>query len=239
MPGGAYAALSGMQTRLNELDRIATDLANIYTAGYKTERMTTFASERDFTVALQSAVDAAAGASKTDLRPGTITGTGRNLDVAIDGEGFFAIETPLGVRYTRSGNFTRSADGSLTTVDGERVLDVEGKPIKIGRGALTIEPDGAVRVDESVAGRIAVWTLAPQDLVRESGSRFRAVPGAKTERSQAVLVPAALEQANVSMIGRMSSMIEVSRSFEALQKGISVLMNDIDARAIVELGRRS
>ena len=238
MPGGAYAALSGMQTKLGQLDRIATDLANINTAGYKTERTTAFASERDFILTLQSAVDAAAGVSKTDMRSGTIASTGRNLDVAIDGEGFFAIETPLGVRYTRSGNFTRSADGSLSTVDGEQVLDAEGKRIKLGRGALTIESDGAVHVDESVVGRIAVWKIAPQDLVRESGSRFRAVEGAKRERSQAPLVPESLEQANVSMVGRMSSLVEVSRSFEALQKGISVLMNDVDGRAITELGRR-
>jgi flagellar basal-body rod protein FlgF len=238
MSGGAYAALSGMQTRLGELDRIASDLANISTAGYKTERTATFAAERDFAFELQSAVDVAAGGTKTDLRPGTITTTGRNLDVAIQGEGFFGVETAAGIRYTRSGNFTRRADGLLTTIDGDPVLDQENKKIKLGAGTLAIDGDGTVRVADAAAGRIQVWRIDEKDLIRETGSRFRPVPGVKPTRSDAVLVPGALEQANVSMVDRMATLTEVTRGFEALQKGISVLMNDIDSRAIVELGRR-
>ena len=115
MSGGAYSAMSGMQARIAELDRIASDLANVSTAGYKTERTATFAAERDFAAALASAVDVAAGGTRTDHTPGAITSTGRTLDVAIDGDGYFAIETPQGVRYTRSGNFTRRADGTLST----------------------------------------------------------------------------------------------------------------------------
>ena len=238
MSGGAYAAVSGMHAKINDLDRIAADLANINTAGYKTERTATFAAEREFEATLQSAVDVVTAGTRTDLRPGTITNTGRNLDVAIDGEGFFAVETARGVRYTRSGNFTRRADGALMTVEGEPVLDAESRRITLGRGRLLIEADGTIRADDAVAGRIAVWQIDEKDLIRESGSRFRPVQGVKPRRSDAVLVPSALEQANVSMVDRMVTMTEVSRSFEALQKGISVLTNDIDARAIVELGRR-
>ena len=94
MPGGAYSALTGMQARLQSLDRIAADLANINTAGYKTERTTRFVAERDFAAALDSAVDVTSGGTRTDLMPGSITNTGRSLDVAIDGQGFFAIQTP-------------------------------------------------------------------------------------------------------------------------------------------------
>jgi len=238
MSGGAYAALSGMQTKLGDLDRIASDLANISTAGYKTERTATFAAERDFSLALQSAVDVATGGTKTDLRPGVISTTGRNLDVAIDGAGFFAVETPAGVRYTRSGNFTRRADGLLTTVEGEPVLDPENKKIKLGVGTLAIDGNGEIRVADAVVGRIPLWSIDEKDLIRESGSRFRPMPGVKPTRSDAVLVPGALEQANISMVDRMATLTEVTRGFEALQKGISVLMNDVDSRAIMELGKR-
>jgi flagellar basal body rod protein FlgG len=227
-----------MQTKINELDRIASDLANIHTAGYKTERTATFAAERDFAVALQSAVDVVTGGTRTDLTPGTITSTGRNLDVAIDGEGFFAVETARGLRYTRSGNFTRRGDGVLITVEGEPVLDQENRRIRLGPGRLEIEPGGTIRVDDAAAGRIPLWHIDEKDLIRESGSRFRPVEGVKPRRSDAVLVPSALEQANVSMQDRMATLIEVTRSFEALQKGISMLANDIDGRAITELGRR-
>lgn len=238
MSGGAYSALSGMMSRLSELDRIASDLANVNTAGYKTERSSTFASERDFATQLQSAVDVAAGGTKTDLRPGTINTTGRNLDVAIDGPGFFAVETEQGTRYTRSGNFTRRADGLLTSVDGEPVLDEAGKRIKLGTGRLSIDAAGAITVDDVQVAKLQLVQIEEKDLVRESGSRFRPMNGVKPAKSDSPMIPGSLEQANVSMVDRMVTLTEVSRNFEALQRGISVLMNDVDQRAIMELGRR-
>jgi flagellar basal-body rod protein FlgF len=238
MSGGAYSALSGMQSRLAELDRIASDLANVSTAGYKSERAATFAAARDFAAALQSAVDVAAGGTRTDVSPGTITSTGRSLDVAIDGEGFFAIETPQGVRYTRSGNFSRRGDGVLTTADGDPVLDAESRRIRVNAGPIAIDADGSIRVDNAPAGRIPLWRIEEKDLIRETGSRFKPVAGLQPARSDAMLVPNALEQANVTMASRMVELTEVTRSFEALQRGISVLMNDVEGRAITELGRR-
>jgi flagellar basal-body rod protein FlgF/flagellar basal-body rod protein FlgG len=238
MPGGAYSALTGMQARLQSLDRIAADLANVNTAGYKSERTTRFVAPRDFGAELDAAVDVTAGGTRTDVKPGTITSTGRNLDVAISGEGFFAIHTAGGVRYTRSGNFTRRNDGVLSTVDGDPVLDPQNKQIKLGSGALAIDASGLITAGDSPVGRIPVWKIDEGDLIRESGSRFKIAPNIKPKASDAVLVPNSLEQANVTTVDRMTMLTEVTRSFEALQKGISVLMNDIDSRAISELGKR-
>ena len=238
MPGGAYTALSGMQSRLDALDRLASDIANLDTAGYKSARASQYAAERDFDAALQSAVDVARGGTRTDFSPGTITSTGGDLDVAIDGKGFFAIQSEGVVRYTRSGNFTRRTDGLLATVNGEPVLDAQLKPIKLGAGALAIDPDGTVMVGGAPNGRIQLWQIDDAQLVRDSGAVFRAAPGATPTRADAPLVPKALEKANVSMENRMVALVEVSRTFEALQRGISVLMNDVDSRAITELGKR-
>jgi flagellar basal-body rod protein FlgF/flagellar basal-body rod protein FlgG len=238
MPGGAYSALSGMQARLQSLDRIAADLANINTAGYKSERTTRFVAPRDFSAELEAAVDVSPGGTRTDVTPGSITNTGRSLDVAIDGQGYFAIQTAAGVRYTRSGNFTRRNDGVLATVDGDPVLDAQNKAIKLGTGALAIDASGVITAGDSPVGRIPVWRIDEQDLVRESGSRFTIATNMKPQPSDAVLVPDSLEQANVTPVDRMIMLTEVTRSFEALQKGISVLMNDVDSRAISELGKR-
>jgi len=238
MPGGVYSALSGMQSRLEALERVAADLANTGTAGYKTERGARFAAERDFASQLQSAVDVSRGGTRTDLTPGTIAHTGNDLDVAIDGQGFFAIQTGGVVRYTRSGNFTRRTDGVLATVKGEPVLDAQYKPIKLGPGRMSVDADGTINADGAPAGRISVWQIEEGDLLRDTGMLFRPVAGVKPRPSDAPLVPQSLEQANVSMADRMTSIVDISRSFEALQKGISVLMNDIDSRAISELGRR-
>lgn len=238
MPGGVYSALSGMQARLDALERIASDLANTGTAGYKTVRTARVAAERDFATQLQSAVDVAKGSSKTDLTPGTISSTGRDLDVAIDGEGFFAIQTGGVVRYTRTGNFTRRTDGVLATVNGDPVLDAQYRPIRIGTGKVSIDGDGTVSTGGTTNGRLQVWQIEERDLLRDNGMLFRPMAGVKPQPSGTALVSGSLEQANVSMADRMTSLIDVSRSFEALQKGISVLMNDLDARAISELGRR-
>jgi flagellar basal-body rod protein FlgF len=238
MSGGAYSALSGMQTRLTELDRLASDLANINTAGYKTERDAKFAAERDlFTAALDSAVDVAPAGSRIDFRQGNIATTGRDLDVAIEGKGFFVIETPAGPRYTRNGAFTRSSDGTLTTVDGQPVLG-DGGPITLTPGQISISPDGTIRSGATVAGRLQVVEFAEGELLRESGSRFRAVPNANPQESTGKVLAGSLEQSNVSVVDRMVALTEINRGFEGLQKGVSVLMNEIDGRAIAELGRK-
>jgi flagellar basal-body rod protein FlgF len=240
MSGGAYSALSGMRTRLEELDRLAFDLANVSTAGYKTERLAKRASDRDeFAMALESAVDVVAAEAKIDFKSGTIATTGRDLDVAVDGRGFFAIETERGTRYTRNGAFQRRADGVLATAEGEPVLGDGDSHIELGAGPVSIGPDGTVRSGAAVVGRLRLVEFASEkDLIRESGSRFRALTGAQPDDIEPKVVAGAIEQSNVSIVDRMASLTELSRGFEALQRGISVLMNDLDGRAISELVRR-
>jgi flagellar basal-body rod protein FlgF len=239
MPGGAYSALSGMRMRLDDLDRLAADLANVNTAGYKTERTATESAVRDFASVLDSAIDVTAGVSKTDFRPGTIAVTGRDLDVAIEGRGFFQIETPGGTRYTRGGNFTRSGEGVLTTADGMPVMG-EGGEIRLPPGPVTISADGTIYSGRTLAGKITVVSFERDtDVARETGTRFRAIGGVEPdEATDTRLLSGSLEQSNVSVVERVAVMVEVTRAFEALQKGISVIMNDIDGRAIAELGRR-
>ena len=240
MSGGAYSALSGMRLRLEELDRLAADLANVNTAGYKTERAATLASQRDqFSAALESAVDAVHAGRKIDFSPGTIATTGRDLDVAIDGPGFFVVDTPAGPRYTLDGSFTRSAEGLLTTKYGESVMGENGE-IRLPNGPITIGADGQIRSGNAVIGRLEVVEFAAEsDLIRESGSRFRALAGATPEpAAEAKLVTGSLEHANVNIVDRMAKLTELSRGFDSLQRGVSVLMNDLDGRIITELGRR-
>jgi len=239
MPGGIYSALSGMRLRLDDLDRIAADLANTETAGYKTERISTEVAPRAFQTALDAAIDATRGGGKVDFRPGTMNSTGRDLDVAIDGKGFFEIQTPAGVRYTRGGNFVRDTEGKLTTADGFAVIGTGGE-ITLPVGPVTVMGDGNIRVGQAIVGKLKVVEFADDaDVARETGTRFKAADGVTpTEAVDTRLRSGMLEHSNASVIDRMATMTEVMRSFEMLQKGISVLMNDIDGRAIQELGRK-
>ena len=101
MSGSQYIALSGLRARVDELDRIATDIANIGTAGYKGERQSRAVAERaQFYASLQTAIDTTFGGSRLDVRDGALAETGRPLDLAMDGPGFFVVTTGAGDRYT-------------------------------------------------------------------------------------------------------------------------------------------
>jgi flagellar basal-body rod protein FlgF len=240
MPGGIYSALSGLQTRSARLDRLAADIANSGTSGYKAERGTNIAVERaSFSTMLDSAVDVVAAPTHVDFSAGASAPTGRDLDMAIEGNGFFAIQTDGGVRYTRNGHFTRNASGDLIAQDGSAVLGENG-PITLPAGRVAVGTDGTITVDGTAAGRAQVVTFSDTTrLVREDGVRFRA-PSDMTSlpATEYAVQSGSLEQSNVSLPDRMAQLAELSRSFEALQRGLSVLMNEIDLKTITELGRR-
>ena len=239
MPGGQYIALSGMRTRLDELDRLAADIANVSTAGYKSERGSNLTADRPvFNDALQSAIDVTAGDRRLDVRSGAIDPTGRELDVALEGDGYFTVQTAAGLRYTRNGHFSRSADGFLTTPDGSKVMGANG-PLQLGTGKPHIETDGTVMSGDSTVGRLAIVKFADAGgLVRESGAMLRADGLAPAPAPQATIRPGSLEQSNVSVVERVAELTNATRSFEALQKSVSILMNDVASRAIDVLGRR-
>ncbi|MGE0039787.1 MAG: flagellar basal-body rod protein FlgF [Vicinamibacterales bacterium] len=243
MPGGAYLALSGVKTRVAQLDRIAADLANATTAGYKGERTSTVSAPRDgdlFGRALDAAIDVTDGPVKVDFRPGPLTATGRDLDVAVDGDGFFEIETPNGPRYTRNGHFTRSPEGMLATIDGSPVAG-EGGPIELPPNETVIfDTDGTVHVGAKIVGQIKLVDFADKSrLTREGGSMFVAPDDLEpTPLDEPVLRGGALEGSNVSVVESMVRLVEVSRTFDTLQKGIGTVMNDLDQRAITEYGRK-
>ena len=242
MAGSQYIALSGLRARMDELDRIATDIANIGTTGYKGERQSRVVAERaQFEWALNTAIDTTLGETRLDTRDGALAPTGRPLDLALDGPGFFVVETPAGDRYTRNGHFTIDADRRLVTEDGLAVKG-EGGPIVIGEreGDLKVDADGTVWNGASRAGRIAIVDVADASrMTREQGTLL----GTGGQEPVAVSAPAvrsgALEQSNVSVADRLAAITSVSRGFEALQKAMSMLMNDVDGRAIEQLGRRA
>jgi flagellar basal-body rod protein FlgF len=242
MAGGSYVALSGLRARLEQLDRISADIANANTAGYKTERVATAESRRpDFGKVLQTAIDVSAAPGMIDFRNGSIENTGRDLDVALEGKGFFVVDTPGGPRYTRNGQFSRRSDGTLVTSDGLEVQGEQGPIVIPTAGRVSFESDGTVRTtDGAVAGKLKIVDFGDYvSLRREDGARFRPETGnAATVATSTTVRGGSLEGSNVTMAERMVQLTEVSRAFEALQRGVSTLMNDIDGRAIAELGRR-
>jgi len=239
MPGAYYVALGGMKSRLGALDRLASDIANVSTAGYKAERASTAQSDRpDFGASLTAAIDVGEGATKIDFRAGAIAPTGRDLDAAIDGPGFFSVDTPAGERYTRDGRFVRRNDGVLTTVEGHPVLGTSG-PITVGKGPVKFDADGTLRSGAAISGRLKIVEFDDTAaLSRANTYLFKADNATPDAATHSAVRAGALEQSNVSVVDRIAELTGVSRSFESMQKALATMSNDMDGRAITELGRR-
>ena len=239
MSGSQYIALSGLRARVDELDRLAADIANIGTVGYKSTREARAAAERDaFADALQTAIDTTHGGRRLDTTAGALVQTGRSLDLSIDGQGFFVVETSAGPRYTRDGSFSVNPEQQLVTRDGS-IVQGTGGPITVGDGEIRVDTDGTVWAGTTQAGQLLVVDFPDRGaLVNERGSLLRADGQTATPIERPVVQSGSLEQSNVSMADRIASLTTVSRGFEALQKALSLMMNDVDGRAIEHLGKR-
>lgn len=239
MPGGQYVALSALRTRMQQLDLLADDLSNVHTSGYRGGRTVQEALNREeFEGALRTAVDTAGGALRIDQSRGTVEPTGRDLDVALEGEGFFVVETAKGLEYTRNGHFGRAIDGTLVTPDGGVVQGEDG-PITLGPGDARIDAKGRVWSGAANVGKLLVVSVPdPESMKRGNGARLLANGQETTEVDDYALRPASLEASNVAMAEGLARLTSVSRNFEALQRSISTVLNDVDGRFIDQMARR-
>lgn len=239
MSGSQYIALSALRTRMAQLDQLSSDLANVDTAGYRTARtMQVAAKRREFADALGSAVDTASGPTRIDLTPGTIAPTGRPLDVAIEGDGFFVVESRGVTQYTRNGHFQRAVDGTLVSADGGVVQGEDG-PIKLGAGEARIDDDGKVWSGNEQVGQLVLGSVKDPAAMQQGEGAFLLPGDQEVETVDDVRVKSGvLEQSNVLMSEGLARLTMISRSFEALQRSISMVLNDVDGRFIDQIGRR-
>ena len=217
MSNSIYATLSRQDGLLKELQVVTNNIANTNTAGYKTDRAV-FAEYLITTGADSPSLSMGALAGHSfDLTQGTVKFTGGQFDLALQGEGFFAIETDAGQRLTRAGGFQLSADGELITGDGARVLNSGNTPIQIPPEAerLAISGDGTISADGEIIDQVGIFTPNGQ-LQRDTDTRFVADGGFKLAQGVSVL-QGALEASNVSPVLEMARMIEVQRAYEAGQ----------------------
>lgn len=220
---------SALEARMKIVDVITNNLANANTAGFK----------RDFGFILQNETGLNA-TTKVDLAPGDIVPTANPLDAAINGPGFFAIETPNGVRYTRSGNFSVNAAGELVNKDSLKVLSTSGSPIVLGEGQVEIRDGGVVTVDGNEVGTLKVVNFGnPAMLMKEGLSRFAwNGPTSDVENlSDPPVKGGYLERSNVNAIDEMVHLMSAYREFEAVQRTLKTLMTDMNSKLIQELGK--
>lgn len=215
MENAGYATLTRQAGLMREMQVVANNIANSATTGYRQEGLI-FAEFVQSTGDGASLSMATADVRNTSMLQGALTQTGGKLDMAIEGDGFFLIETPAGERLTRAGNFALSAEGDLVTNDGFRVLDAGGAPVFIPPDAtdLGISPDGTVSAGGRPLSQIGLVQPAdPIDLIREDGVMFRTEGGTVPVEGGRIL-QGSLEGANVDPVGQIARMIEVQRAYE-------------------------
>mmetsp|Transcript_12729 Transcript_12729/g.20259 ORF Transcript_12729/g.20259 Transcript_12729/m.20259 type:complete len:225 (+) Transcript_12729:943-1617(+) len=200
---------------MREMQVVANNIANAATTGFRQEGIVF----SEYVQSIQGGGSLSMGngnARQTSLVQGALSETGGTYDFAIEGDGFFLIETPNGERLTRAGSFTPNGEGDLVTHEGYPVLDAGGAPIFVPPDAQTISvgTDGTISADGNLVGQIAiVQPNEPTMMVRESGVMFRADEGFEPSETARVLQGFA-EASNVDPISQLARMIEVQRSYE-------------------------
>ncbi len=211
----AYVTLSRQSGLMNEMRLVANNIANANTAGYRAQGLVFSEFVRDMP-GNPSLSMSRAEVRNTSLQQGLLTETGGQFDFAIEGDGFFKVETPAGNRLTRTGAFSSSAEGDLVTMDGHRVLDVSGAPVFIPPDAASIDAgsDGTLSIEGQFLGQIGVYRVAdPKALVREGSTQFRA-EGDIDPVDEPVVLHRFLEGSNVNAIQQVTRLVEIQRAYE-------------------------
>jgi flagellar basal-body rod protein FlgF len=225
---------AAMEHKIRQLDHISHNLANVQTPGFKAQHL----------YALQSLQaqegDGSAPSSlvlATDFSQGTHQKTGNPLDLSLQGEGFFVVQTPAGEAFTRKGDFTINGQNRLSTQAGDPVLGESG-PITLRNGKINVSREGAVYVNEEQVGKLRIADFTDRQALSPVGGGLYRDPGAagmkKVDRP--AVAAGHIEFSNVNAIREMVQMIDIHRSFETYQKVVQTL-SEQDKLSTSRVGR--
>ena len=260
---GIYAAVSGAMAQSSRLDTIANNLANVNTTGFKKDRQVfseyLSAMEKPdelgmprVAASIESFYDMRGGdnayvnpaGTYTNFEQGGLKPTGSNLDVALDGKGFFEVMTPQGLRFTRNGAMQVSNEGKLVTREGHPILspgtgDPASRQIQVGTRDFNVSEQGDVMSQGQIVGKMSVVNFQNPDELQKIGSSLYALKGnatGKPEASQARVQQGFTETSNVNVVEEMTDMITANRVFEAAQKAIQA-HDQLDDKLINQVGK--
>ena len=258
MSGSIYMAASGALAYEKRLQLISNNLANANTVGYKmdngTFRVLGSAENENPTFEEPPELNTSNAPlfwiqfdTYTDYSGGSLRKTGNDLDLALIGDGFFCVQTPDGVAYTRKGSFTLDADGTLVTQDGWPVLG-DGGEIKVDgqenpqiHKRFSVDEEGNISVDGSEVGSLRIVDFPkPYSLKKIGNTLFQPIASATGEaKAEDVQVSQGfVELSNVDAVKMMTEMIEVLRGYESYQKVIRSA-DEANSKAINDVGRTS
>lgn len=216
MSNSVYAMLTRQTGLMKEMGLVANNVANLSTSGFRAEGVIFTEHVKNLEGPQGSLSMASAAAHLTDLTQGGLRQTGGQLDLAVEGEGFFQVETPAGLRLTRNGAFFATPEGDMVTADGYRVLDAGGAPVflPLDAGEIVVAPDGTLSADGNPVAQIGLFTVENvADLTRDDGVSF-APEGPVLPVETPRILQGFLEASNVDPVLEIARMIEVQRGYE-------------------------
>lgn len=221
----SYVGLSQQLALEQQISMTANNLANVNTPGFKSQKAL-FIDYLNKPKGGDGILQALNANSYRDLAPGAMAQTYNRFDVALEGQGYFAVQTPDGVRYTRDGSFALNVNGEIVTKSGYAVLSDGGASIVVPSEVkdVQITKEGEVSGGGSAFGRLKVVDFAaPQKMNRIGENLYDALGQAETPTARTRVVQGAVEGSNVNPVLEMNRMIELLRLFQASQK---MLQND-------------
>ena len=242
MDSGYYAAATGLVARTQALDTAAANLANAQTPGFRAEREY-FRSVLLGPDALGSQLGETVnnygllGGDRLSLAQGAIQQTGNPLDLAIEGEGFFEIQTANGLRFTRDGAFHRANNGRLVTAAGEPVLSTAGQPIGVPPGLVAVGADGTISVDGGTVASVGIFTFpAGTQLTPEGANRYLAPKGVTPLASRdAAVHQGAIETANEDVVQGTIDLVMMQRQAEMMMRALTLFHTEFNKFATEDL----
>lgn len=237
MISGLYTAASGMLSVESRQEAIANNIANAATPGYKRQQPVQLGFYELFAGKMLSPARfhseaAPSGGVKVvetypDLRDGMLQLTDNPLNLALQGPGYFVVDTPAGERYSRSGAFTIDAEGYLADASGNRVQSAGGQPIAVNGGPVNVGEDGSVSVNGEPVGRIRTVEFSdPKRLMREGNGLFLAPEELEAQRAEAAdtrVTQGKLEMSNVQLPSEMVQLMMGARAYEANERMIATV----------------
>ncbi len=216
MENATYSTITRQTGLMQEMRAIANNIANASTTGFRAEEVIFAEHVAAIGPDHPSLSMATADVRRTVMTQGALSQTGGPFDLAVEGEGYFMVQTPEGERLTRAGHFTPNQNGDLVTSEGYPVLDAGGAPVFVptDAGRVAISADGTISAGGQPIGQIGlVVPLDPNGMLREDGVRFRADGGVEPAPNGRMM-QGFLEDSNVNPILQIGRMIEVQRAYE-------------------------
>ncbi len=248
---GIFTALSGAMAQDARLETIANNIANSNTAAFKRDQqvfreyLTSYEKPSDtlqvpkIPASVESFYDLQGGdksfvdkdGTYTDHSQGTLKATGNPLDLAIEGEGYFEVLTPNGVRYSRNGSFKLDPEGRLVNAQGHFVLsegapgqDPQSRILTLASPEVNVSGNGEISQNGQILGKLGLLNFTNKDVLQKEGQSLyslrESVPAEAVPAERAQISQGSLEQSNVNIVREMTDMIATTRTFESAQKAI-------------------